>query len=163
MEMNFWAILAAALSTLVVGFIWYHPKVFGTVWMHEVGVSEEKMKNSNMFIIFGMAIFYGLLISMIINVLVVHQYGALGMIGGTEFINSAKSSYAAFMSDYGTAFRTYQHGALHGFMAGLFLAFPLIATNSLFERKSWKYVLITGFFWIINFTIMGAIICGWVK
>ena len=44
METNWIAILLAALSTLVVGFIWYNPKVFGTIWMKEAGLTEEKMK-----------------------------------------------------------------------------------------------------------------------
>lgn len=36
--------LAAALSTFIVGFIWYHPKVFGTVWMKAEGLTEEQLK-----------------------------------------------------------------------------------------------------------------------
>lgn len=31
MEFNFVAILIASLVTLLVGFIWYNPKVFGTI------------------------------------------------------------------------------------------------------------------------------------
>ena len=33
MEINFLAILVASLSTMVIGAIWYNPKVFGTIWM----------------------------------------------------------------------------------------------------------------------------------
>jgi hypothetical protein len=65
------------------------------------------------------------------------------------------------MADYGTAFRTYQHGALHGFMTGLFLALPMTAINGLFEQKSWRYIMITAGYWIVSLTIMGAILCGW--
>ena len=50
--MNFLAIAAAAVSTLVVGFVWYHPKVFGTVWMREAGLTEEQLKKGNMLKIF---------------------------------------------------------------------------------------------------------------
>lgn len=32
-EINYWAVLLAMLSTMVVGSIWYTPKVFGTRWM----------------------------------------------------------------------------------------------------------------------------------
>ena len=42
MEFNFLAILVAALSSFVVGFIWYNPKVFGTIWMKEIGMTEEQ-------------------------------------------------------------------------------------------------------------------------
>lgn len=89
--------------------------------------------------------------------LVIHQFGALGMVGGDA--SKALPSYEAFMADYGTAFRTFKHGALHGFMTGLFLTLPVIGTNALYEKRSFKYVLISGGFWAVCFMIMGGIIC----
>lgn len=159
MEINFLAFLTAAVSTLVVGFVWYHPKVFGTIWMKESGMTEDKMKGGNMALIFGMAVFYAFLIAIVLQFLVIHQWGALGMIGGDPTL--AKPSYANFIADYGTAFRTFKHGMLHGFMAGLLLALPIIGTNTLFEKRSWKYTLISGGFWIVCFMLMGGIICAW--
>lgn len=159
MEMNFMAIFAAALSTLVVGFVWYNPKVFGTIWMKESGVNPEKMKESNMLLLFGTSFFYAILISLILQMLTIHQFGALGMIGGDPAV--AKPSYISFMADYGTSFRTFKHGALHGFMTGLFFALPIIGTNALYERRSFKYTLVNGGFWIVCLTIMGGIICAW--
>lgn len=159
MEINWYALLVAAISTLVVGFIWYNPKVFGTIWMRESGTTEEKMKGANMVLIFGMSLLYAFMIAMILQMLTIHQFGALGMVGGDPAL--AKPSYTEFMSDYGSAFRTFKHGALHGFMTGLFLALPMVDTSALYERRSFKYVLISGGFWIVCFTIMGGIICGW--
>lgn len=159
MEINFLALFVAALSTLVVGFIWYNPKVFGTIWMKEAGMTEEKMKGANMVLIFGLSIVYAFMISFIIQVLTIHQYGAFGMIGGN--LETAKPSYEAFMNDYGTAYRTFKHGAFHGFITGLFLIFPLTATNALYERRSFKYVLVSSGFWMVCFMIMGGIICAW--
>lgn len=158
MEINFIALLLSALSTLVVGFIWYHPKVFGTIWMNEAGVTEEQMKGSNMILIFGMSILYAFLISFILQFLVIHQSGAMCMIGGDP--TKALPSFQAFMADYGTAFRTFKHGALHGFMTGLFFALPVIGVGALYERRSWKYVLIAGGYWVITCMIMGGIICA---
>lgn len=160
MEINFLALFVAALSTLIIGFIWYNPKVFGTIWMKESGLTEEKMKGANMPAIFIMAVFFAFLIAMILQFLTIHQWGAFGMIGGGGAAE-VKPSYAAFMNDYGTAFRSFKHGALHGFLAGLFLAFPMTATNALFERKSWKYTFINSGYWILCFMIMGGIICAW--
>ena len=159
MEINFIALFVAALSTLVVGFIWYHPKVFGVIWMKEAGVTEQKMKPNSILPLIGTSLVYAFLISMILQFLVIHQFGASSMTGGDA--SKALPSYAAFMNDYGTAFRTFKHGALHGFLAGLFMILPVIGTNSLYERKSFKYVLISGGFWIVCFTIMGGIICAW--
>jgi hypothetical protein len=161
MPFNFYAVFVASLATLFVGFVWYNPKVFGTIWMNETGMTEEKAKQSNMLKVFGLTIFYSLLLSFIMPAIVIHQMGAMGMIGGPDFIASAKPSYAAFLADYGDAFRTYKHGALHGFMTGLFVALPITAINSLFEQKSWKYILITAGYWMVCLTIIGAIVCGW--
>jgi Protein of unknown function (DUF1761) len=158
MNINFLALLLAALSSLVVGFIWYNPKVFGNIWMKESGMTEEKMKGSNMILIFSMSIFYAFLISFVMQMLVIHQFGALGMVGGDPTL--AKPSYEAFMADYGTAFRTFKHGALHGFMTGLFFALPVIGVGSLYERRSWKYVLIAGGYWVVTCMIMGGIVCA---
>jgi len=157
MNVNFLALLLAALSTLVVGFIWYNPRMFGNIWMKEAGLKEEDMNGSNMFKMLGLSFLYAFFISFIIQMLVIHQFGALGMVGGDPSI--AKPSYADFMNDYGTAFRTFKHGALHGFMTGLFFAFPLIGTNALYERRSFKYVMVTGGFWMVCCMIMGGIIC----
>ncbi|MFV8344894.1 DUF1761 domain-containing protein [Flavobacterium sp. ZB4P13] len=159
MEINFLALFVAALSTLVVGFVWYNPKVFGTIWMKESGMTEEKMKGGNMLLTFGISVLYAFFISFVLQSLTIHQFGAMGMVGGDPSI--AKPSYEAFMADYGSAFRTFKHGALHGFLTGLFLVLPVIGTNALYEKRSFKYTLVTGGFWIVCFMIMGGIICAW--
>ncbi len=161
MPFNPFAILVASLATLLVGFVWYNPKVFGTIWMNETGMTEEKAKQSSMLKIFSLTIFFSLMLAFLVPALVIHQMGALGMVGGPNLVAAAKPSYAAFIADYGDAFRTFKHGALHGFMTGIFLALPMTAINGLFEQKSWKYILITAGYWTVSLTIMGAIICGW--
>ena len=162
MEMNWIAIFVSALTTLVVGFIWYNPKVFGTVWMKETGLTQEELAKGNMLKIFGLTYIFSLFIITIESALTIHQNGAYGMIGGPMKISEALPSFQAFMNDYGTAYRTFKHGALHGFISGLFFAFPIIAINGLFERKSWKYIFVHSGFWIVTLTLMGSLICGWV-
>ncbi|TBX69606.1 DUF1761 domain-containing protein [Flavobacterium silvisoli] len=157
MNVNFLALLLASLSTLVVGFIWYNPKVFGTIWMKETGLTPEDGKDFNMIKIFGLSIVYAFLISFVLQMVTIHQFGALGMVGGDP--SKALPSYNAFMADYGTAYRTFKHGAFHGFMTGLLMIFPVIGTGALYEQKSFKYVMVTSGFWIVCFTIMGGIIC----
>ncbi|MFD2724754.1 DUF1761 domain-containing protein [Hyunsoonleella rubra] len=159
MEINFLAILVAAISALVVGFIWYNPKVFGTAWMKAAEMSEEKMKGANMGKIFAMAFVFAILLAMSMLSLTVHQIGAMGMVGGD--VEGALPSFNAFMADYGAAHRTFGHGALHGFFAGIFIALPILGTNALFERKSAKYIFINSGYWMVTLAVMGAIICGW--
>ncbi len=40
-DINYWAVLAATLSSMVVGSIWYTPKVFGTYWMRAAKVTPD--------------------------------------------------------------------------------------------------------------------------
>ena len=150
-------LLLSAFSSLIVGFIWYNPKVFGKIWLRESGISEEKIKGGNMLLTMLMAFIYAFFISFVLQFLVIHQTGALGMVGGNA--DKALPSYSAFLADYGTAFRTFKHGALHGFMTGLFFCLPVIGVGALFERRSWKYTLIAGGYWVVTGTIMGGIIC----
>ncbi|MHC0446118.1 DUF1761 domain-containing protein [Flavobacterium sp. 3-218] len=160
MQINFIALFLAAIVSLVTGFIWYNPKVFGTIWMRENNLTPEELKKGNMLKIFGLTYIFSLMITMTLMSLTIHQSGAVGMVGGPPMLDSAKPSFAAFMTDYGMAYRTFKHGALHGFMSGLFFAFPLIGINGLFERKSWKYIFIHSGYWILTLTLMGGIICG---
>ena len=157
MEINFLAILVAALSSFVVGFIWYNPKVFGTIWMKEIGMTEESAKKGNMIKIFGLTFVFAFMLAFILQTIVIHQFGALGLAGG----NANDTAFLAYMEVHGNAFRTFKHGALHGFITSLFIAFPIIATNSLFEQKSFKYVAITAGYWMVVLTLMGGIICAW--
>ena len=112
--------------------------------MKESGLTEENLKGGNVLMIFGTSLLYAFFISFVLQYLTIHQTGTIGMIGGDSSI--AKPSYFAFMNDYGTAFRTFKHGALHGFMTGLFFAVPIIGTNALCERRSFKYTFVTGGF-----------------
>lgn len=52
MDVNWLAVIAAALSSFPLGFLWYGP-LFGKAWQREVGLSEQQLKSGNMAVIFG--------------------------------------------------------------------------------------------------------------
>jgi hypothetical protein len=45
-EINIWAVVVATLSTLIVGSVWYTPKVFGNYWMRVANVSPGEGKSA---------------------------------------------------------------------------------------------------------------------
>jgi hypothetical protein len=45
-EVNYWAVVVATLSTMVVGSIWYTPKVFGNYWMRVAKVDNTGDRNA---------------------------------------------------------------------------------------------------------------------
>ncbi|MCS0500530.1 DUF1761 domain-containing protein [Protaetiibacter mangrovi] len=42
-EINYIAVLLATLSSMVVGAVWYTPKVFGNYWMKQAGIERGQM------------------------------------------------------------------------------------------------------------------------
>ncbi len=60
--MNWLAVVVAALSTFMIGAIWYGP-LFGKPWMKEHGFSEDDLKEANMGKIYGIAFILEFLIA----------------------------------------------------------------------------------------------------
>lgn len=53
---NLWAVLTAAVSSFVLGGLWYSPVLFGKAWQRETGLSDEALARGNMALIFGTAL-----------------------------------------------------------------------------------------------------------
>lgn len=51
---NWLAVVVAAVSTFILGGLWYGP-LFGKTWMAASGMTEEKAKQGNMAMIFGVS------------------------------------------------------------------------------------------------------------
>lgn len=164
MEYNWYVPFIAALTPLLLGFIWYNPKVFGTAWMKAAEVTEDKMKGANMALIFGLTYILSLMAAMSMMSLTIHQIHILSIFANEPGAKDPNSEIgvmlSGFMAKYGHNFRTFKHGVFHGVLAGFFLALPIISINALFERKGFKYIALNAGFWIISLGIMGGIVCA---
>ena len=164
---NWYILFVAALVPMVIGFIWYNPKVFGTAWMKVASMTEEKIKSGNMPLIFGLSYLLSVLLSFALAGIVIHQLSLFSLFNHyPEFADQmAKQSgerfeqFVALNQQFEGMFRDWKHGLLHGIFAGITFALPVLATNSMFERKGFKYVAVNGGYWIITLGVMGAIIC----
>ncbi len=164
MNINFTAVIVAALVPMIMGFIWYNKNTFGNIWMKEADISEEKMKSANMGIIFGVSFIMSVFLAFSLQFAVIHQFHFSSMLFKSSFNDPSTElgmMYKSIMNQFGSAYRTFKHGALHGTMTGIFMATPLVAINSLFERKSVKYILIHSGYWILCMGIMGGILSAW--
>ncbi len=47
MNINIWAVLVASLAKFIIGFLWYSPYLFGTFWMQDVGLMQDKLSSPN--------------------------------------------------------------------------------------------------------------------
>jgi uncharacterized protein DUF1761 len=52
---NYWAVLAAAVSAFVVGGLWYSPLLFGNAWLKETGLRKEQLDAGNPAVTFGVS------------------------------------------------------------------------------------------------------------
>jgi hypothetical protein len=52
MEINWLAVIAASVSSFVLGGVWYSA-LFAKVWQRAAGLSDEQVKSGNMALIFG--------------------------------------------------------------------------------------------------------------
>jgi len=130
---NILAIVLAALIPMLMGFIYYHPKVFGKVWMESLGLTEEDLKKGNMAVLFGVSLVMSFLLSMflLVNVDGPGQEGQ---------------------------FDSFKHGAFHGTLIGFMVAMPVLVTNGLFERKNLKNLAINTLYWVITIALMAGVI-----
>lgn len=134
-NINFLAVIAATLSTFLVGWLWYGP-LFGKAWMNAVGLSEEQLQQGSMAKIFGLAFVF-------------------------EFIMAFNLAMFFYGSPEGAEMITAGTGAFYGFLTGFGWIFFALAINSLYEQKSWKYMLINGGYWTVALTVMGLILGAW--
>ncbi len=130
-HVNWFSIIVAALSAFAVGALWYSPVLFGKAWMKAADMTEEKINRANMAKTYSIAF--------------VFTFVAAINLG---FFLSAPEVHAL-------------NGALYGFLTGFGWVLPALGVISLFEQKSWTYILINGFYWVVSFTVMGLILGAW--
>ena len=130
--MDILAYIAAAFAAMVVGFIWYHPKTFGSAWMRGVGMTEEKMAAANPAITYGLALLMAGILAFFV-----------------AFVGGGHEE---------TAIPKWRHFAFHGSQMGLIMILPIMVIISLFEQLDFKTIAINAGYWIVTLGVMGAVV-----
>jgi len=128
---NYLAVLAAALSTFVLGGLWYSPLLFGKAWMRANGFTEADLQAFSKARMFGWSLRFSLVMALNLSI----------------FLASPTTNLT--------------WGMMAGGLAGLGWVAMAIAVIGLFENRSWKYIAINGGYMTVAFVIMGAIIGVW--
>ena len=162
MPTNFYMWFVAALIPMVIGAIYYHEKVFGSAWMKVNGFSKEHVESGSMPVILGVSYLLSVLLAVTVTGMVIHQGGAFQMMMSPDgsMSQEAKETFTELMSQYGYNFRSFKHGMLHGIVAAIMFALPVLGINALFERRGWKYILIHTGYWVITLALMGGLLCA---
>jgi hypothetical protein len=72
-EVNWLAVALCALSSLVLGAIWYSPALFAKAWQQAAGLSDERAKSGNMGLIFGLAFLLSLVAAAVFAMFIGNQ------------------------------------------------------------------------------------------
>lgn len=131
-SVNLLAVLVAIIANTVIGFLWYMPSTFGTVWMREAGLKKEEIQKTSMVKAVG-----GSIVSYVV----------------TAFI------LAQVLAAYGDT--TAGEIALTAFWLWLGFAAAIRVSHVLFEGKSFTYFAITAAHDLVSIVVMALIVGLW--
>ena len=137
MGVNLWAVLGSAVATMVIGFLWYSPVLFGKPWMLAMGYDpEDKAKIAEM-------------------------QKTAGPKYGIAFLASLLSAFMLGKITFHLAVSSYYYGIKVGF--GVWLAFVMTVqlTDKLFSNRPLKLFLINTGYQFVCYLVMGAIVGKW--
>lgn len=136
-HLNFPAVLAAAISTMLVGLLWYSPALFAKPWMKEMGYDPndkartEEMRNS------AWPAYLGSLLASLISAFVL-----------ALFLHWMRADGAHI-------------GVMTGFHVWLGFVATVQFTAALFARQSMKLLAINTGYQLVCYVVMGAILGAW--
>ena len=129
-QVNYLAVLLAAVSAMVVGSLWYGP-LFGNMWMKLIGISKSDINKKDMPKLYGI-MFLGALVESYILSHFIHYAGAYTL------VNGAKTGLWAWL----------------GFVATTMIG------NYMFAKRPMNLFYIDAGYALVNLMIMGAIIAS---
>ena len=134
-DVNYLAVLVAAVASMAIGGLWYSPLLFGKIWMKLSGMDEKKIAAAKKK---GMAASYV-----------------------AAYIDSAAMAYVlAHFAKYAGA-ATPIEGAMAGFWAWLGFVVPLISGTVLWEGKPINLFILKIAHYLVALLVMGAIVAAW--
>ena len=136
-QVNYWAVVLAAVSSMIVGSLWYMPAGFGKLWMKLTGVKPDRrnMPAGKMAWMYGSVFVASLLTAFVLA----HVTYLANQFFQDSFLSDALQT--AFWLWLGfTAVRSYVHDT--------------------FENRSWRLTLLNAAHELVTVLVM-AVIIGW--
>lgn len=130
-EVAFFPILAAGIAAVVIGFFWYHPRVFGAAWMRLAGVTPEMAER-----------------------------GKRRMVPYTILSLLAAMTVAYVINYFGIAWGVYDWiGALElAFWLWIGFVIPTSLGTVLWDHKPVKLYFINTFYWLLALAAMALVL-----
>ncbi len=131
MQGSIWPIVAAAIAATLIGYIWYHPRVFGTLWMRLNNVSPEMAER---------------------GARRRHLYTALGLVANLLIASILR------MFVEGVGMTSPADAARIGFFVWLGFVAPILLGAVLWEHRPLSLYLINASYWFLALVAMAIIL-----
>ena len=132
MIVTLWPIVAAGVASVLIGWVWYHPRVFGTTWMRLANVTPEMAERGKK------------------------------MMPLSVVVSLCGSMLIAYVMNYvGIAFHIFDWvGAVFELALWCWLGFvvPTSLGTILWEQRPFKLYLINTLYWLVTFIAMALIL-----
>lgn len=138
---NMLSVAIAALVPMIMGFIYYHPKVMGSAWMKANGFTAESMGTGPKPVWYLVAFIFSFMLALKLCLDVTAP--------GQE------------VAPDGHSYVTFQHGIAHGIFNTILIILPILGTLCIFERRTWSWVFVNVGYWGITLMIMQGILSAW--
>lgn len=133
-SINFLAVLACGIASMVIGYVWYSPALFAKPWIKLNGFGKDGMAMKN-----GMAKTYTIM-----------------------FISSLVTAWVlAHVVVFGGSI-TLKDGLLMGLMVWIGFVATSMLNGFLFGKKPFALYLIDSGYWLVTLMAMGVILTLWV-
>jgi hypothetical protein len=131
MTLSFPPILIAGIAAVLIGFLWYHPRVFGGAWMRMSNITPE-MANAD-----RRSMWLRALVAMLGSMLAAYFMGYFGLVlGVADWVGALQLALWCWI----------------GFVA------PTMLGVVLWERKPLALYLINSFYWLVVFAFTALVL-----
>lgn len=135
-QINLWAVVLATVASMVIGFIWYMPSVFGNVWMKLTKLDPKEMKAR------------GSAAGPIVTTIIV------------SLITAYVLAHMAYLSHHFFNNSFFQDSVTTAFWAWLGFTVARFVTHDVFEGRPVKLTVLNSAHELVTIIAMGAVI-GW--
>jgi hypothetical protein len=137
MYVNVWAMLGAAVASMVIGFLWYSPLLFAKPWMIAMGYDpEDKARIAEL------------------------QKGAWRLYG-IDFLCSLLGAFVLGKITFHLGVSTFYYGMKVGLAVWAGFVATVQLTDTLFGKRPFKLFLINTGYQLVCYLAMGAIMGKW--
>ena len=133
MEVNYLAVLVAAVVNMIVGFLWYGP-LFGKRWTKLMGWTAADMEAGKK---------------------------TMGKTYGLTYIGAAFMAYVLSVVLNNSSATDFMSGAMVGFWIWLGFVVPVQMSEVLYGKKSWDLYYLNIGYYLVALVLMGGVLASW--